>query len=109
MESQIRFTVKEWRQKICGKKSSEDLKKEKGAMNTADVYGRNRFTFFIDLRSMRDSDLHGSGLRLLNTKEGIKLAINRKAWGPGNVIGHIFFLSDALLNIVNRQLESVTY
>ena len=71
MESQIRFTVKEWRQKICGKKSSEDLKKEKGAMNTADVYGRNRFTFFIDLRSMRDSDLHGSGLRLVNTKEGI--------------------------------------
>ena len=71
MESQIRFTVKEWRQKICGKKSSEDLKKEKGAMNTADVYGRNRFTFFIDLRSMIDSDLHGSGLRLVNTKEGI--------------------------------------
>ncbi|RMX50705.1 hypothetical protein pdam_00013213 [Pocillopora damicornis] len=69
MESQIRFTVKEWRQKICGKKSSEDLKKEKGAMNTADVYGRNRFTFFIDLRSMRDSDLNGSGLRLVNTRK----------------------------------------
>ena len=29
----------------------------------------------IDLRSMRDNDLYRSGLRLVNTKEGVQLAI----------------------------------
>ena len=30
---------------------------------------------------MRDNDLHGSGLRLVNREEGIQLAIDRKASG----------------------------
>ena len=28
MESQIRLTAKEWRQEICGKRSSEDLERK---------------------------------------------------------------------------------
>ena len=40
-------------------------------MNATDSYAEDRFTLFIDLRSMRDNDLHGSGSRLVNTKGGV--------------------------------------
>ena len=68
----------------------------------------DRFGLFIDPRSMKENDLRGSGLRLVNMK-GVQPAINRKASGSGNVKCHIFILSDAQLNIINRELESVTY
>ena len=42
-------------------------------------------------------------------KEGVQLAINRKLSGSENVKYNIFILSDAQLNIINRELESVTY
>ncbi|PFX12140.1 hypothetical protein AWC38_SpisGene23950 [Stylophora pistillata] len=79
--------------------------KENSAMNATDIYTGDRFGLFIDLRSMRDNDLHGSGLRLVNTKDGVHLPINRKGSASGNVKCHIFILSDAQLNIVNRELE----
>ena len=63
---------------------------------------------FIDIRSMRDNELHGSGLRLVNTKGEVQLSIKRTASGSANVKCHIFILSDAQFNIVNRELESVT-
>ena len=78
--------------------------KENSAINAIDFYAGNRFALFIDLRSMIDKDLHGSGLRLVNKKE-VQLAINRKASGSGNNVEcHIFILSDAQLNIINRDL-----
>ena len=78
-------------------------------MNATDFSAGDRIALFMDLRSMRDNDLHGSGLRLVNTKEGVKLAINRKASGLGNVKCHIVILSDAQLIIIIRELESVIY
>ena len=51
--------------------------KENSAMNAIDSYTGNRFNPFIDLRSMNDNDRNGSGLRFVNTKEGVKLAIDR--------------------------------
>ena len=79
-------------------------------MNATDFYARDGFGLFINRRSMRDIDLHGSGLRLVNMKEGVQLVINIKALGSVNVKCHIFIiLSDTQLNIINRELESVTY
>ena len=83
--------------------------KENSVMNAADFYTRDVFALFIDLRIMRDNDLHESGLKLVNMKEGVQLAINRKVSGLGNVKCHIFIPLDAQLNIINRELESVTY
>ena len=57
---------------------------------------------------MKDNDLYGSELRLVNTKE-VQLAINRKLSGSGIIECHILILSDAQFNIINRELESVTY
>ena len=78
-------------------------------MNATDFYARDGFGLFINRRSVRDIDLHGSGLRLVNMKEGVQLVINIKALGSVKVKCHIFILSDTQLNIINRELESVTY
>ena len=83
--------------------------RENSSLNATDFYAGDRFALFIDLRSMKENNLHGSGLRLVNTKEGVQLTIKRNASGSGNAKCHIFILSDAQLNIVNKELESVTY
>ena len=57
---------------------------------------------------MRDDDLDRSGLKSVNAKDGVQLA-NRKVSGSENVKCNIFILSDAQFNIINRELESVTY
>ena len=78
-------------------------------MNATDFYARDGFGLFINRRSMRNIDLHGSGLRLVNMKEGVQLVIKIKVLGSVNVKCHIFILSDTQLNVINRELESVTY
>ena len=74
-----------------------------------DFYAGDRFALFIDLRSMKENNLHGSALKLVNTKEGVQLSIKRNTSGSGNAKCNIFILSDAQINIVNKELESVTY
>ena len=83
--------------------------KENSSLNATGFYAGERFALFIDLRSIKENNLHGSGLRLVNTKEGVHLMINRITSGSGNAKCHIFILSDAQLNLVNKELESVTY
>jgi len=45
-------------------------------MNAKKLYTQDKFGLFIDLRSMRDQEMHGRGLRLENTKDGVQLEIN---------------------------------
>ena len=83
--------------------------KENSSMNAIEFFAGDKFALFIDLRSMKDNDLHGSGMRLVNTKDGVYLSIKRTASGSGSVKCHIFILADAQFNILNKELESVTY
>ena len=83
--------------------------KENSSMTETKFYARGRFGLFVDLRSMRNNNLHGSGLKLVNTKDGVNLSIKRTASGSGNVNCHIFILSDAQISILNIELESITY
>ena len=86
----------------------EEIFRRFGKENSS-LDAEDRFALFIDLRSMKENNLHGSGLRLVNTKEGVQLSINRNPSGSGNAKFNIFILSDAQINIVNKELESVTY
>lgn len=90
MEFQIRYSVKERKGGIFGKKSIEELRRKT----------------VLSLGSMKDSDLHDSGLRLVNTKVGVQL--NRKGSVSGNVKCHIFILSVTQFIVANRELKSVT-
>ena len=78
-------------------------------MNATKFYTENKFELMIDLRSMADHSMHGSGTRLVNTKDGVQLELERNASGSGNVNCHIYVISDAQMNILGRQLESVLY
>ena len=78
-------------------------------MNATKFYTDKKFGLLIDLRSMADHAMHGSGTRFVNTKDGVQLELERNASGSGNVNCHIYVISDAQMNIINRQLESVLY
>ena len=71
-------------------------------------YYLNRFALWIDFRSTQDNNLHGSGLRLANTRDGIQLEITPKTL-TGDYKAHVFIVADAQLNISNNQLQSVTF
>jgi len=83
--------------------------KGKSNMTVTKFYTNNKFGMLIDLRSMEDNTMHGSGTRLVNTKDGVQLEIERKASGSGDVKCHVYTISNAQMNIMDRQLESVQY
>ena len=78
-------------------------------MTLAKYLTGNKFGLWIDLRSMADTTMHGNGQRLVNTQDGVQLEIERKASGSGTTNCYIFTVSDAQMNIMGQQLESVTY
>ena len=80
-------------------------------MNATKFYTENKFGVMNDLRSMADHSMHGSGTRLVNIKDGVQLELERNASGSGNdkVRCHIYVISDAQMNILGRQLQSVQY
>ena len=82
------------------------FEEENSAINATDFYAGDRFALFIDLRSMRDSAVSGSGLRLVNTKEGVQLVINGKASGSVNVKCDIFILSDVSSTSLTVSLKA---
>ena len=58
---------------------------------------------------MADTTLHGNGQRLVSTNDGVQLAIARNTTGSGKAKCHVFIISDAQMNIMDRQLQAVQY
>ena len=77
-------------------------------MTLQKFYAEDKFGLLIDLRSMASQEMHGSGTRLVNTTDGVQLEIKRTT-GKGPFNRHVFVISDAQMNIQNRQLDSVMY
>ena len=78
-------------------------------MTLQKFYTENKFGLLIDVRSMASQEMHGSGSRLVNTTDGVQLEKEREAKGSGTVNYHVFIISDAQFNIINRQLDDVQY
>ena len=78
-------------------------------MNIKKFYTENKLGLLIDLRSMASQEMHGSGIRLVNTTDGVLLEIEQDATGTGDVNCHIFIISDSQFNIMGKQLQSVQY
>ena len=78
-------------------------------MNLKLFLAGDRFGLLVDLRSMADRSMHGSGTRLVNTTDGVQLEIERKASGSGTINCQVFVISDAQFSILGNQLESVQY
>jgi len=78
-------------------------------MNLKLFLAGDRFGMLVDLRSMADRTIHGSGVRLVNTTDGVQLELERKASGSGNINCQVFVISDAQFNILGNQLDTVQY
>jgi len=78
-------------------------------MNLKLFLAGDKFGLLIDLRSMADRTMHGSGTRLVNTTDGVQLELERKASGSGDIYCHIFVISDSQFNILDNQLEDVQF
>ena len=61
-------------------------------MNLTKFYTGDNFGLVIDMRSMADQSMHGSGTRIVNSTDGVQLEIERDAKGSGNLKCHIIFV-----------------
>ena len=102
---------------IKGKKMWNEIKRHFNPLPNSDLsnmtpakyFTANKFGLWIDLRSIADTTMHGNGQRLVNSQDGVLLEIKRTASGSGTAFCHIFTISDAQLNIMDRQLESIQF
>ena len=69
----------------------------------------NKFALWIDLRSHPDNDIHGGGLILNNTRDGVKIEIKRQTDGSGNITCHMFVVADAIMEIKESNLLNIKY
>ena len=75
-------------------------------MNSKKLY---KFGLLIDLRSMADQAMHGSGTRLVNAEDVVQLELERNLIGTGDVNWHVFVISDSQMDIQGRQLDFVQF
>ena len=78
-------------------------------MTLQKFFAEDKFGLLIDLRSMASQEMHWSGTRLVNTTDGVQLQIKREAIGSGAINCHVFIISDAQFDILDRQLHSVLH
>ena len=78
-------------------------------MNRTKFHAKDKFGLLIDLCSIASQEMHGSGTRLLDTKDGIILATDRDAKGSDTVNCHIYVIADVQFNIEGRKLHSALY
>ena len=72
-------------------------------------YYTDKYALWLDFRTIDDNRLHGSGRRLENTSEGIRLQITKKAGGAGKLSCYLFIFQDAHINISDAQFLNVVY
>ena len=56
------------------------LKDVANRMDHTRFYADHKFGLLIDLRSVVDKTMHGSGARLVNTKDDVFLEIDKEIW-----------------------------
>lgn len=90
----------------------ESIKKRFGftsSLKQKDFYTNNKFALWIDLRTHPDNNIHGGGLVLNNTRDGVKLEMKRKVGGSGSINCHMFVVADALMEVMNSNLRAIMY
>ena len=72
-------------------------------------YYNDKYALWLDFRTIDDNRLHGSGRRLENTSEGIRLQITKKAEPAGKLSCYLYIFQDAQINISDAQFLNVLY
>ena len=77
-------------------------------VNIASYY-TDKYALWLDFRTIDDNRLHGSGRRLENTSEGIRLQVAKKAGSAGKLSCYLYIFQDAQINISDAQFLNVVY
>ena len=77
-------------------------------VNIASYY-TDKYTLWLDFRTIDDNRLHGSGRRLENTLEGIRLQITKEAGADSKLSCSLCLFQDAQINISDSQFLNVVY
>ena len=77
-------------------------------VNIASYY-TDKYALWLDFRTVDDNRLHGSGRRLENTSEGIRLQITKKAESAGKLSCYLYIFQDTQINISDAQFLNVVY
>ena len=77
-------------------------------INTASCY-TDKYALWLDVRTIDDNRLHGSGRWLENTSEGIRLQITKESGAAGKLSCYLYIFQDAQINISNTQFLNVVY
>ena len=72
-------------------------------------YYTDKYALWLDFRTIDDNRLHGSGRRLENTSEGIRLQTTKKAESAGKLSCYLYIFQDAQINISDAQFLNVVY
>ena len=78
------------------------------SIKEADFY-TNKFALWIDLRSYPDNNVHGNGLELTSTRDGIRLEINREKTGGRILTCYMFVVADGVVGIMKSNLKDIMY
>ena len=77
-------------------------------VNIASYY-TDKYALWLDFRTIDDSRLHGSGRRLEDTSEGIRLQITKESRSVGKLSCYLYIFQDAQINISDTQFLNVVY
>ena len=77
-------------------------------VNIASYY-TDKYALWLDFRIIDNNKLHGSGRRLRNTSEGMRLQITKEAGSTGKLSCYLYILQDAQINISDAQFLNVVY
>ena len=77
-------------------------------VNIASYY-TDKYALWLDFRTIDDNRLHGSGRRLENTSEGIRLQMTKESRSAGKLSCYLYIFQDAQINISDAQFLNVVY
>ena len=91
----------------------EVVRRYKDFVSPEKFFKDSKYALWVDLRTSDDDNIHGQGLKLVNTQDGVTLEIKRaKNTSAGNddrINCYIFVVSDAQMSIEGNQLKSIAY
>ena len=77
-------------------------------VNIASFY-TDKYALWLDFRTIDNNKLHGSGRRLENISEGIRLQITKEAGSAGKLSCYLYIFQDAQINLLDAQFLNVVY
>ena len=72
-------------------------------------YLTDKYTLWLDFRTINEDALHGAGRRIENASEGVTLQIEKSAESAGALNAYIYLIINAQLNIKDGAFHSINY